>query len=209
MESTAVAAHAADEALLAAVRSFQAGHRPEAAFRVLFDHFHPPVRRFFARQGLSPEDALDLAQETFLGIYRGLKGFRGDARLSTWVFQIARTTWLKRLRSRSADKRAGVEVPAETIEPAEPAVARPAAQLDSMLDDERRRQLDRAVRRLPEQMRRALLLRIGQDLKYRQIAEEMDVSIDTVKAHLFQARQRLKAELADLADGAFEPGRAR
>lgn len=200
MESTAAAPHAADEALQTAVRSFQAGHRPEAAFRVLFDHFHPPVRRFFARQGLSPEDALDLTQETFLGIYRGLKGFRGDARLSTWVFRIARTTWLKRLRSRSTGKRAGIEVPAETVEP--------AGQLDSMLDDERRRQLDRAVRRLPEQMRRALLLRIAHDLKYRQIAEEMDVSIDTVKAHLFQARQRLKAELADLADGAFEPGRA-
>ena len=62
---------------------------------------------------------------------------------------------------------------------------------------ERREALARALEGLPPQMRQVLTLRIDQDLKYREIAEVLQISIETVKAHLFQARQRLRTELGE------------
>jgi RNA polymerase sigma-70 factor (ECF subfamily) len=182
--------------VLDAVRRFQAGGDREAAFRRIFERYQRPVERFFARRGLPPEECRDLTQETFLGIYRGLEGWRPEARFGTWVFKIAATTYLKRNRRRAAAKRAAPEVAQEEIGGAD-ALPSPGTQLDRVLDDERRRALRRAMGELPDQMRRCLALRVEQDLKYREIASVMRLSIDTVKAHLFQARQRLKERLGD------------
>lgn len=68
--------------------------------------------------------------------------------------------------------------------------------LHDMLEEERSRLLRNALEELPPQMRRCVQLRV-QDLRYREIAEILKVSIDTVKAHLYQARQLLKAKLGD------------
>jgi RNA polymerase sigma factor (sigma-70 family) len=165
----------------------------QAAFRRLFERFHRPMERFFARRGVPPEDCRDLTQEALLGIYRGLEGWRPEARFSTWVFHIAATTYLKHLRSQAAAKRRGHEVPVEDASPSEP-----ERQLDAVLGAERSRALRSAVAGLPDAMRRCLLLRIDQDLKYREIAAVLRVSPETVKAHLFQARRRLGSELAGL-----------
>ena len=78
----------------------------------------------------------------------------------------------------------------------DPDVARP--QLDAVLLKERRGQLEEAIRELPRQMRRCLVLRVYRELSYREIATALKLSIDTVKAHLFQARKKLKERLNDL-----------
>ena len=66
-----------------------------------------------------------------------------------------------------------------------------------MLTGERSRLLREALEELPPQMKKAVLLRVTGDMKYREIAEEMEVSIETVKAHLYQARQHLRDRLSD------------
>ena len=53
------------------------------------------------------------------------------------------------------------------------------------------------MKTLPPQMRRAITLRVDQDLKYREIASLLQISVETVKAHLFSARKRLREELGD------------
>ncbi|HEX2252715.1 MAG TPA: RNA polymerase sigma factor [Thermoanaerobaculia bacterium] len=191
----AAGAAAADDEVLAEVARFQAA-RPgtaerEAAFRRLFERFHRPVERFFARRGVAPEDCRDLTQEVLLGIYRGLDGWRPEARFSTWVFHIAATTYLKQLRSAATAKRRGHEVPVEDVEPAQA-----ERQLEAVLGAERQRALRAAVAELPDAMRRCLLLRLDQDLRYREIAAVLRISPETVKAHLFQARRRLGEQLA-------------
>lgn len=191
-----------------AARDFQQGLEREQSFRVLFEHFHRPVRRFFARKGFSADECLDLAQDVFLRTYEGLEGWRGDAKVSTWIFRIAQTTYLKRLRAGATAKRTGHEVAREEIEAFDPALANTPGQLDQVIDDERRQALRRAVRSLPDKMRQCLTLRIDRGLKYREIADELEVSIDTVKAHLAQARKRLRDELADLDAAALEPRRS-
>src|SRR5215510_16320609 len=79
----------------------------EEDFRCLFDLFYPRVYHFFLKRGFSPQDCLDLTQETFLGIYRGIGTFRRDARFETWLFKVATNAFRKRLRRGTADKRTG------------------------------------------------------------------------------------------------------
>jgi RNA polymerase sigma factor (sigma-70 family) len=100
------------------------------------------------------------------------------------------------LRSRKTEKRSAVvqslsqggpgdeesrmDLPASELDP-----------LDEMIEQSGREELARALDELPEQMRRCCLLRYGRGLKYKEIAEELGISIETVKAHLFQGRKRL------------------
>lgn len=201
------AAAAPEDVVERAIRSFQAGVEPEASFRVLFETYRAPLLRFFGRKGFSPEERRDLTQETFLGIYRGLHGFRHEARFEGWLYRLATTTYLKRLRAAATDKRRGREVTHdETAPPAGPALPSADDPLRGVLQGERREALRQAVRALPGQMRRCLALRVYHDLSYREIATVMRIEVDTVKAHLFQARERLRSTV-DL--DAFEPPAAR
>jgi RNA polymerase sigma-70 factor, ECF subfamily len=180
---------------------------PDRTFRQLFDRYHRPLWRFFARRGCPPEQCDDLTQETFLRVYTSRDGFRGEARFETWLYRIAINSHRKSLRYGAAQMRAANEVPLET-----PGGVRAEAEaagtgfpcgaqvnggpLEQVLADERRRILAAAIDGLPDQMRRCVLLRVYQGLAYKEIAVVMQVSIETVKAHLFQARKRLKDELA-------------
>lgn len=177
------------------VRKLRAAGDQEAGFRVIFDAYHRPLNRLFVRKGFNATDALDLTQETFLGIYKGLKGLRDEDRFETWLYQIATTTYLKKLRSGTTAKRNGQEIPHDEAGMAHDATKVPAEQLSELLDDERRDAMRKAIQELPNQMRRCLTLRIYHDLSYREIATVMKLRIDTVKAHLFQARARLKKNL--------------
>ena len=184
------------------------GTGPEEGFRQIFDEHYRKVFLFFVRRGFPEEECEDLAQEVFLRVYKHLDSFRGEARVETWLFQIAANLYRNTLRGRAALKRHALEVVLDEAvliaspeptgplrEPAEP------GPFELVFAKERSRILRRAIEELPSQMRRCLLLRIDQDLKYREIAELLRISIETVKAHLFQARQLLRVRLgADFAE---------
>lgn len=171
------------------------GHR-EREFERLFEQYARPVSYFFAHRGFSPEECRDLTQETFLGVYKGMDRFRREASVETWLFTIAANVWRNEVRNRTAGKREGLEVSFEGA--ADGSGAAPAALHDvddplfGLLEEERAGLLREALEGLPAQMRRCLLLRIDQQLKYREIAQVMRISIETVKSQLFQARERLR-----------------
>jgi RNA polymerase sigma-70 factor (ECF subfamily) len=207
LDTRAVAERA--EAVREILAEMQAGIPAERSFRRLIGFYHHPVQRFFARRGFSSDDCLDLTQETFLGIYTGLSSFRRDASFDTWLFKIAMNVLLKRRRRQGAHKRAGEEVALEEAGEREDAAGptdESPAPADQLLGKERSRLLRQAVEKLPPQMRRCLLLRVYQDLKYREIADVMSLSIETVKAHLYQARARLQTELGSYFDPPPEEG---
>lgn len=187
-----------------AVRDFQRGVDREESFRFLFETFYEPTRHFLARRVVSHEDRLDLTQETFLRVYRGLEGYRGDAQFGTWVFRIAFNTYLKWLRRLKADEqRSETSAGTDELESAWEddeliAVSSQESPLDRTLQRERRQALQRAIETLPGQMRRCTELRVYQDLSYREIAVVMRRSIETVKVHLFQARKKLKDSVGDI-----------
>jgi RNA polymerase sigma-70 factor (ECF subfamily) len=183
----------------------------EESFHQIFRNNYRLVFTFFTKRKFSTEEAQDLTQETFLRIYKSMATFRGDSSFETWLFQVTANVYRNTVRSRSTQKRGAEEVTLE--EDAADGQERGArawesrgnGQLADVLADERARLLHAALEELPPQMRRCVYLRVDQDLKYREIAELMGVSIDTVKAHLFQARQILKEKLGDyFADSDFD-----
>jgi RNA polymerase sigma-70 factor (ECF subfamily) len=148
---------------------------------------------------------MDLAQETFVRVYTSLETFRGESRFEAWLFKIATNIYRNRLRAQATLKRAAQEVPfdddAGEAGPTAAGAAPPAAgtgeqgPLREVLAEERAQLLHAAMEGLPAQMRRCVQLRVMGDYKYCEIAVLMQVSIETVKSHLFQARQQLKDRL--------------
>jgi RNA polymerase sigma-70 factor, ECF subfamily len=182
---------------------------PSEDFHYVFDRYFRPVLHFFLNRGISYEDSRDLTQETFLRVYKGFERFRGDSSIQTWIFQIAANLWCNHLRNRRTGKRHGKEVSLEgAIERGIP-VSSDLSQtlgpefsgpLESILEAEQAELLHQALRGLPPQMHRCVLLRIGQGLKYREIAQLMQISIDTVKSQISQAKERLKRDLGSRFD---------
>lgn len=179
---------------------------PPHCFQHLFDEYYRPIVRFFTQRGFPLEESRDLAQETFLRAFKGLDRFRGEAGIQTWLFTIAANLLRNTLREKQADKRSGEEVPLETDSgrgpsPLESALevgrVGPGSPLDGLLARERSRQLRQAVEGLPPRMRRCVMLRLDQDLAYREIALLLQVSVETVKGQLFQARRRLFRSLGE------------
>jgi RNA polymerase sigma-70 factor, ECF subfamily len=192
----------AEADLLGAVRELQAGTRMEANSRRIFERYYRWVRGFFSRRGYSPEDAEDLAQETFLKLFREIASFRGDDSFQSWLFAVAANLHRNEQRRRRSRKRDAPEVAFDdSVGGAAPPLRDPSGSevspARSTFERERQAALERAIRTLPPQMRQCLELLLGQDLKYRQIAALLKVSVETVKAHLFQARRRLRTELGE------------
>lgn len=173
-------------------------------FAQLFERLYPSVVYFFQRQGFGREESRDLAQDTFLRVYKGMGGFREEARIETWLFRIAKNLASNARRYDKAARRRHEEVSLEeTLEQGQPIPQGshlrqdPGAldPLEELLDDERTCALRQAVEELPPKMRQVLLLRVDQNLKYREIALLLEVSIETVKAHLHQAKRLLTAKV--------------
>ncbi len=163
----------------------------------LINRYYRPVVYFFMKRGFSSDESRDLAQETFLRVSKNWDSFRGESSPETWLFQVASNLYKNTLRSHSTQKRDAKEVPLEKEQVADVVQDRTGGALDAMLTQERAKKLREALEDLPPQMRQAVFLRVDGDLKYREIAEVMHVSIETVKAHLYQARQQLRDRLAD------------
>lgn len=174
-------------------------------FQRLFERFYRPVARFFVNRGFDLEDSRDMAQETFASIYNGLDGFRQESSEETWLFKIAANTWRNALRKRAAVKRDADETSLDELlvvgwDPGDADSLDARDPLAASLGEERSRMLRKAIDELPAEMRRCVLLRVAQDMKYREIAAIMQISIQTVKSQLYQARERLRTSLGDYFD---------
>lgn len=166
-----------------------------AACRALVERYQRPVFALLHRMlGAARRDRVeDLAQETFLSVFRSLGQFAplGPARLSSWILTIASRRAIDELR------RAG-EAPAELSEERLVSSAR--------ADDRARRRdlgerVERAVGGLAPEYRAAFLLREMHGLEYAEIARALSIDLGTVKSRLSRARAALRAALADLEDG--------
>jgi RNA polymerase sigma-70 factor, ECF subfamily len=167
------------------------------------DAFAALVRRYQARiynmalaSTRSPADADDLAQEVFLKAYRGLAAFRGDSAFRTWLYRVA----VNLLRTHAS--RPGLLGRLRREEPAAEAESDPLDRLpapgDFESDTVRREAIDRALRRLPVELRTAVILRDIDGLDYKEIAGVLDVPIGTVMSRIARGRERLRPMLAPI-----------
>ena len=190
---------AGPEDVVRAVLDFQRGTDREKSFEVLFRRFRPRIERFLASRVFSPEERLDLTQATFLRIYQGLEGFRGEGSLEGWVLQIACNVYRKWRDRQPGGCQAVPEIPfEETAGAPEPSPAADfsspstaASPLDQAVRRERLAALREAIGELAPKQRLCMELRVYQDRSVQEIAAALRISPETVKAHLFQARQRL------------------
>ena len=161
-------------------------------FEEVYERFRGPVWRLARRLTGSDDEALDASQEIFMRVWRGLPGFRGHAKLSTWVFQIA---WnYLRLHHRRRSRLVLVDDP-----PCNDGPAIIDTVVDQAADPERQaagRQLvervERELARLPEHYRVALWLRDGEGLSYNEIAHALEIPVGTVRSRIARARAALK-----------------
>lgn len=185
------------------VEQIQAGIRREENFEKLFHRFRSAVRNFFSRKGFTPEDCRDLTQDVFFRVFKGIGTFRHESRFERWLWEVATNIYLNEVRRRKTEKRDAIEQPldhpgTDTESGSPQVIAIPADELspeEDVILQERLEALRSALHELPDQMRRACLLRYEKGLKYQEIAHLMNISIETVKAHLHQARKRLAGRL--------------
>jgi RNA polymerase sigma-70 factor (ECF subfamily) len=162
---------------------------PEAAAtQALYERHGRQIYYFCLGRLRSPEEAEDATQSTFLNAFRGLQRGIEPEHESAWLYKIAENVCLT--RARSSGRRRRVETPGDLDAVAE-LVPAPEPDADEI------RHLPEALESMPEQQRRALLLREWQGLSYREIADELGVSQSAVETLLFRARRSLAAGLAE------------
>ncbi|HEX6323684.1 MAG TPA: sigma-70 family RNA polymerase sigma factor [Vicinamibacterales bacterium] len=174
----------ADDRVL--VAAFQAGH--EAAFDVIVTRHQRHVYQICYRFAGSHEDAADLAQDVFVRAYRGLRKFKGDSALGTWLYRVAVNTSLNKV----TPKRPVME-PLDAAPRLDTRGEHPDTALMRSEDAARVRE---AIRRLPPRQRATLVLRMYRELSHEQIAAVLGSSVGAAKANFFHALANLKKQLA-------------
>jgi len=134
-------------------------------------------------------EAQDVAQEAFLRAHRGLAAFRGDARLSTWLYAIVSRLCLNRL---AGSERRLARHGEETLARLADAGPGPDQALER---GELEEALHRAIGELPEERRIVVVLRDVEGLAYEEIAEILELPVGTVRSRLHRARLDLKEKL--------------
>jgi len=165
-----------------ATRVERAGAAEADLTQALYEQYSTQIFRFCLHQLGSREEAEDAVQSTFLNAFRGLKRGVVPELESAWLFKIAHNVCLS--RRRSSWRRGRVEAPTdfELVQETAPAPTRRADELIGLQD---------VLERMPEQQRRAILLREWQGLSYREIGEELELSQAAVETLIFRARRSL------------------
>jgi len=178
---------------LALVERFRRGD--DSAFEEIVEQHAAAVAALANRLLGWPGDVDDVVQEVFVAAFLGLKKFRGESRLRTWLFTITvnkcrsfRFRRLRRLRCVAVEEAAALESQDRSGE----IVA---------LDQETLARVRRAIRTLPQKYREIIVLRYLQGLEVSEIRELLGITDNATQVRLNRARKRLKEQLGDLREG--------
>ena len=151
-----------------------------------------PLYAFVRRKGHGHEDASDLSQEIFLRAYRGLRTFRGQASLSTWLYRIGVNVCLNRVSAKTPST--------EPIDAREHEDTHAESASERLLRAERAANVRAAIAQLPRKQRATLILRVYREMSHQEIADILGSSVGAVKANFFHALGNLKKLLRDAGD---------
>ena len=185
----------------ALVEELRAGS--EEAFAWLLARYHQPIYSLLARTVHDRADAADLAQEVFVKVFRGVRGFHGESSLRTWIYRIAlreasnqRRWWMRHKQQEipieqelaSADSGTPIRLGETLVDPGE-------SPFEAAAHEENRMRVEWALSQVPEPFRTTLVLRDIEGFVYEEVAEMQGVSLGTVKSRLVRGRAFLKALL--------------
>jgi RNA polymerase sigma-70 factor (ECF subfamily) len=152
----------------------------DSAFGELVDRYKNLVYAMVCRMVADRSQADDLAQDVFVKVHRGLPYFRGDARLSTWIYRIVSNVCLQ---ARATGRREPLRV-ADAPER--------GASDTSFAGLELRDRLEKAMEQLPENYRLLIAAHYLRGVQYEALAETLNIPVGTVKTHLYRAKRRLR-----------------
>ena len=165
------------------------------AFDLIVARHRRPVYQLCYRFVSNHEDASDLSQDVFLRAYKGLRSFRGQSTLSTWLHRIAVNVCLNRVSAK-----APLEAPrrkVESIDEMQFIDTRNDSPSELVLKEERAVRVRAAIAELPRKQRATLILRTYHDMSHQEIANVLGSSVGAVKANFFHALGNLKKLLGD------------
>lgn len=169
----------------------------QQAFVELIDRFQEPVLRTCMGFLHNHDDAQDITQEVFIEIFESIDKFRGDAKLSTWIYRIAVNKSLNSIRNSkkrsffknieslfTGSNNSGLEIADNNAEPHE-----------QMVNDETSNILKIAINSLAKNQQIAFTMHKYEDLSYKQIADIMDISLSSVESLIHRAKVNLQKKL--------------
>ncbi len=181
------------------MQRFQSGDAP--AFQVLLQRHSQKVFNFLLRQVHDPTLAEDLVQEVFLRVVKNARGFRAESKFTTWMYTIARNQVIDHARKAKHRRTVALDQPLKAgdergatlldrVENKDPAT-------DTSANDRRFvAALEKALAELPSDQREVFMLREMQGLKFREIADVLNIPENTVKSRMRYALEQLRGHLA-------------
>ena len=183
-----------DEAQL--IKGIQQGDRK--SFQILVETYQRMVVNTCLAIVHNKADAEDLAQDVFLEIFRTAENFRGDSKISTWLYRIATNRSLNLIRN--TKRKRFFQSIEETFtggrnRTSEISENRGDQPDQNITDQQRSDMLHQAIDKLPEKQRTAFTLNKYEELPYQQIAEVMEISLASVESLIHRAKKNLQEQL--------------
>ena len=156
------------------------------AYTQLVNRYKDLVYTLAIRMVRNREEAEEVAQDTFIKVFKSLDKFKGDSKFSTWIYKVTYNTCLDRIKK---NKKHLNDVPIdeftfnklETIDNA----------LDNLIKEEKNRLIKNCINKLPEDSSALLTLFYFEDLSLEEISKIINIEANTVKVKLFRARKKL------------------
>lgn len=167
--------------------------KSQSAFKFLVETYQNPVYNTCLGLLQNSEEAEEISQDVFIEVYKSVATFRGDSRLSTWLYRIATTKSLERIRKLKAKKRfaflksIGSSKEEQEVQPA--TFLHPGVQMEQK---EHAEALFSAIGQLPEKQRVAFTLVKVEGLPYQEVGEVMSMSLSSIESLMFRARKNLQ-----------------
>lgn len=170
----------------------------QKAFREITEKYQKPLYYHVLRMVKETEQVEDLVQEAFMKAFHSLNRYNTQYAFSTWLYRIATNHTIDYLRKKklntvsvnnpikTKDGEVEVEIPDTTYETDR-----------NILASQRKQIIHSAIDNLPDKYRKVIEMRHLEELSYDEIAEQLDLPLGTVKAHIFRAREMLYKELKD------------
>lgn len=174
------------------VRLFHSGKGEERAFRILVEKYSQRLYWHIRKIVISHEDSDDVLQETFVKIWQGLKEFRQESKLFTWMYRVATNEAINFLAEKNRRPYGNSQEITTMLE----------NQLESDIffsGDDIQKELQRAVLRLPERQRMVFNMKYFDGMKYEDMAEILNVTVGTLKATYHNAVKKIE-ECMRIAD---------
>jgi len=172
--------------------------KDEQAFRIFVEKYHPLVLNVCNNILNNYDDSMDISQEVFIKIYETIDKFRGESKISTWLYRVAVNKSLNHLRSRkhqkwfsSLDVIFGDESKKQDIADNTPIIG------EQIETKENKKALQHAINKLPDKQKTAITLNSFEELPYKEIAEIMMISVTEVGVLINRAKQNLNKYIVD------------